>query len=56
MSLFIIERNQGTAVYAQIARILETEFVKNGMPGDRLPSEGTWMREITIEKVRIQRI
>jgi hypothetical protein len=31
MNLFAIERNQGTAVYAQIARILETEFIKNGM-------------------------
>jgi GntR family phosphonate transport system transcriptional regulator len=55
MSLFSIERNQGTAIYAQIARILETEFVKNGMPGDRLPSEGNLAEQFGVNRHTLRR-
>lgn len=55
MSLFAIERNQGTAVYAQIARILETEFIKNGMPGDRLPSESSLAEQFGVNRHTLRR-
>ncbi len=55
MSLFAIERNQGTAVYAQIARILETEFIKKGMPGDRLPSESSLAQQFGVNRHTLRR-
>lgn len=55
MSLFSIERNQGTAVYAQIARILETEFIKHGMPGDRLPSESSLAAQFGVNRHTLRR-
>ncbi|MBD1400876.1 phosphonate metabolism transcriptional regulator PhnF [Pelovirga terrestris] len=55
MSLFVIERNQGTAVYAQIAEILETEYVANGMPGDRLPSEARLAEQFGVNRHTLRR-
>ena len=55
MSLFSIERNQGTAVYAQIARTLEAEFIKNGMPGDRLPSENSLAEQFGVNRHTLRR-
>ncbi|MEQ1667439.1 MAG: phosphonate metabolism transcriptional regulator PhnF [Sulfuriferula sp.] len=40
MSLYAIEHDAGTALYAQIAKILERDYVEQGASGDRLPSEG----------------
>lgn len=40
MSLYAIERDTGIALYAQIAEVLEREYVRQGAPGDRLPAEG----------------
>lgn len=55
MSLFSIERNQGTAVYAQIAKILETEFVKNGRQKSRLPSEGSLAEQFGVNRHTLRR-
>lgn len=55
MSLFSIERNQGLAVYAQIARTLEAEFIKNGMPGDRLPSENSLAEQFGVNRHTVRR-
>jgi GntR family phosphonate transport system transcriptional regulator len=55
MSLFAIERNQGTTVYAQIARILENEFVKNGNPGDRLPAESRLAEQFGVNRHTLRR-
>ncbi|OZA12237.1 MAG: phosphonate metabolism transcriptional regulator PhnF, partial [Hydrogenophilales bacterium 17-62-8] len=40
MSLYAIEHDSGIALYAQIAKVLERDYVGQGAPGDRLPSEG----------------
>ncbi|MCK9989898.1 MAG: GntR family transcriptional regulator, phosphonate transport system regulatory protein [Rugosibacter sp.] len=40
MSLYAIKHTNGTALYAEIAKVLERDYVGQGAPGDRLPSEG----------------
>jgi GntR family phosphonate transport system transcriptional regulator len=40
MSLYAIDRDTGISLYAQIAEVLERDYVRHGSPGDRLPSEG----------------
>lgn len=40
MSLYAVTRDNGEALYAQIARHLEQEISRLYMPGDSLPSEG----------------
>jgi GntR family phosphonate transport system transcriptional regulator len=39
MSLYAIERGNGTALYVQIAQVIEKEFISHSTPGDRLPPE-----------------
>lgn len=39
MSLYAIERKNGTALYIQITHFLKKEFIDDSMPGDRLPPE-----------------
>lgn len=40
MSLYAIDRDTGIALYAQIAEVLERDYVRTGAAGDRLPAEG----------------
>jgi GntR family phosphonate transport system transcriptional regulator len=40
MSLYAVSRDNGEALYAQIARQLEQEVVSSFSPGDSLPAEG----------------
>lgn len=39
MSLYAIERDNGTALYVQIAQVIEKELIRHSSPGDRLPPE-----------------
>ncbi|HPB91174.1 MAG TPA: hypothetical protein PLD80_06625 [Rugosibacter sp.] len=43
MSLYAIEHTNGTALYAEIAKVLERDYVGQSAPGDKLPSEGNWL-------------
>jgi GntR family phosphonate transport system transcriptional regulator len=40
MSLYAIDRDTGISLYAQIAEVLERDYVRQGSAGDKLPSEG----------------
>jgi GntR family phosphonate transport system transcriptional regulator len=40
MSLYAIDRDTGISLYAQIAEVLERDYVRQSAPGDKLPSEG----------------
>lgn len=55
MSLYAIERDTGIALYAQIAEVLEREYVRQGAPGDRLPAEGDLAARFGVNRHTLRR-
>lgn len=55
MSLYAIERDTGIALYAQIAEVLEREYVRQGAPGDRLPAEGELAARFGVNRHTLRR-
>lgn len=55
MSLYLLDRESGTAIYAQIARQLEKEVADQYAPGDSLPSEGTLAERFGVNRHTLRR-
>lgn len=55
MSLYAIEHDTGTALYAQIAKVLERDYVGQGAPGDQLPSEGELADRFSVNRHTLRR-
>ncbi|MDP2758996.1 MAG: phosphonate metabolism transcriptional regulator PhnF [Sideroxyarcus sp.] len=55
MSLYAIDRDTGTSLYAQIAEVLEREYVRQGTAGDRLPAEGELAARFGVNRHTLRR-
>ncbi|MGL1832283.1 phosphonate metabolism transcriptional regulator PhnF [Rhodocyclaceae bacterium SMB388] len=55
MSLYLLDRESGTAIYAQIARQLEKEVRDQQAPGDCLPSEGALAARFGVNRHTLRR-
>lgn len=55
MSLYAIERDTGIALYAQIAEVLEREYVRQGAAGDRLPAEAELAARFGVNRHTLRR-
>ena len=55
MSLYAINRDTGVALYAQIAEVLEREYVRAGAAGDRLPAEGELAARFGVNRHTLRR-
>jgi len=55
MSLYAIDRDTGIALYAQIAEVLEREYVRQGAAGDRLPAEGELAARFGVNRHTLRR-
>jgi len=55
MSLYAIERDNGITLYAQIAEVLERDYIRQGAPGDRLPSEGDLAARFGVNRHTLRR-
>jgi GntR family transcriptional regulator, phosphonate transport system regulatory protein len=55
MSLYAIDRDAGVRLYAQIAEVLEREYIKVGLPGDRLPPEGVLASRFGVNRHTLRR-
>ncbi|MBU0689294.1 MAG: phosphonate metabolism transcriptional regulator PhnF [Gammaproteobacteria bacterium] len=55
MSLYAIDRDTGITLYAQIAEVLEREYVRQGAPGDRLPAEGELAARFGVNRHTLRR-
>jgi GntR family transcriptional regulator, phosphonate transport system regulatory protein len=55
MSLYTIDRYTGTTLYAQIAEVLEREYIRTGSAGDRLPAEGELAARFGVNRHTLRR-
>lgn len=55
MSLYAIDRDTGITLYAQIAEVLEREYVRQGAAGDRLPAEGELAARFGVNRHTLRR-
>jgi len=55
MSLYAIDRDTGISLYAQIAEVLERDYVRQGSAGDKLPSEGDLAARFGVNRHTLRR-
>jgi GntR family phosphonate transport system transcriptional regulator len=55
MSLYAIDRDTGIALYAQIAEVLERDYIQKGSAGDRLPGEGELAIRFAVNRHTLRR-
>jgi len=55
MSLYLVNRDSGLALYAQIAQQLEQVVLNQYAPGDRLPSEGDLAMQFGVNRHTLRR-
>jgi len=55
MSLYAIDRDTGISLYAQIAEVLERDYVRQGATGDKLPSEGELAARFGVNRHTLRR-
>jgi len=55
MSLYAIDRDTGISLYAQIAEVLERDYLRQGTPGERLPSEGELAARFGVNRHTLRR-
>lgn len=55
MSLYAIDRDRGISLYAQIAEVLERDYVRQGSAGDKLPSEGELAARFGVNRHTLRR-
>lgn len=55
MSLAVLTRNQGEAIYAQIARLLREEITQRLKPGDCLPAEHLLAQRFGVNRHTVRR-
>ncbi len=55
MSLYAIDRDTGITLYAQIAEVLERDYVRQGAAGDRLPAEGELAARFAVNRHTLRR-
>lgn len=55
MSLYAIDRDTGITLYAQIAEVLERDYVRQGSAGDKLPAEGELAARFGVNRHTLRR-